>query len=84
MDGTHVIVTVDGFPTCCAGRHCGGMKIILPPQERRHGSRVLQVQHSKADSQMPAEKSLYDVLPNRLEDIGFSANQTLKAQSKMA
>ncbi|MBB4283587.1 hypothetical protein GGE43_004363 [Agrobacterium tumefaciens] len=33
---------------------------------------------------MPAEKSLYDVLPNRLEDIGFSANQTLKAQSKMA
>ncbi|AYM84081.1 hypothetical protein J2855_004945 [Agrobacterium tumefaciens] len=33
---------------------------------------------------MPAEKTLHDVSPDRLEDIGFSANQTLKAQPKMA
>ncbi len=33
---------------------------------------------------MPAEKTLHDVLPDGLEGIGFSANQTLKAQPKMA
>lgn len=32
---------------------------------------------------MPTEKTLHDVLPDRLEDIGFSSNQTLKAQPKM-
>lgn len=33
---------------------------------------------------MPAEKTLHDVLQDRLEEIGFSANQLLNAQSTMA